>query len=78
MARPTSQMTTAANVGFLRSECARRGWDQRRLALESGLDPSTISRVMAGRPALASTLEAIAAALDRNEPRAELAALVAG
>lgn len=69
---------TTANVERIRVECARRGWDKRRLASEAGLDRTTITRVMARRAVLATTLAAIAGAFDRNEPRAELAALVAG
>ncbi len=54
-------------AGLLNLEMVKRGWNQRELADAIGLDPSRISRVLAGRAGVAMTkVPALAEVLDRD------------
>jgi transcriptional regulator with XRE-family HTH domain len=57
-------------------EAAIRGWDQRRLARESGVSETTVSRVMRGLPMRGLTALQLVQALRRHAPVPELVALV--
>ena len=56
-------MSVRIDVGRLKNEMARRGWNAVDLAREARLSPATISTGLSGRPISARSLALIAAAL---------------
>ncbi len=70
MAKDPDTLASALN------QCmAEKGWTQRELALQLGVDPSRISRVLTGKEGMAMTrVERLAQVLDR--PEQEVAGLV--
>jgi transcriptional regulator with XRE-family HTH domain len=52
----------------IRKEREARGWSQTELAVRAGVSLPTVTRVESGKKASATTLEALAAALDSSDP----------